>query len=166
MPAIAHYIAQCLLKNFCTGKKARLWAYDKSNGKSFQTTVGSVAAERDFYKAEIDGVILSLEEGLSEMEGRSKAIIDRIIADRSIGTLTENDHRADRRPDRRAPDESADPNSVPRGTWLLDWIDRAKMGPLERSALEDARASVEAACVDLERAGSPVMARPPAHAPQ
>ena len=91
MAAIQHYVPQFLLRNFCTGKKPKLWAYDKSTAKSFETNIQNVAGERDFYKAEIGARILSLEEGLSAMESKTAAIIDRILAQRSIGNLSDDD---------------------------------------------------------------------------
>jgi Protein of unknown function (DUF4238) len=91
MAAIQHYVPRFLLRNFCTGKKSKLWAYDKSTAKSFETNIQNVAGERDFYEAEIGGRILSLEQGLSAMESKTAAIIDRILAQRSIGALSDDD---------------------------------------------------------------------------
>jgi hypothetical protein len=91
MAEIQHYVPRFLLKNFCTGKKPKLWAYDKSTGKSFETTIQSVAGERDFYEAEIGSRILSLEKGLSAMESKAAAIIDRILSRRSIGDLSDDE---------------------------------------------------------------------------
>ncbi len=92
MPAIQHYVPRFLLKNFCTGKKLKLWAYDKSTRKSFETNIQNIAGERDFYEAKIGAGVLSLEDGLSSMEGKTAAIIDRILAQQSIGDLS-NDER-------------------------------------------------------------------------
>ncbi|MBE3063740.1 MAG: DUF4238 domain-containing protein [Spirochaetes bacterium] len=91
MAAIQHYVPRFLLRNFCTGKKRKLWAYDKSTAKSFKTNIQNVAGERDFYEAEIGDRILSLEEGLGAMESKTAAIIDRILAQRSIGDLSDDD---------------------------------------------------------------------------
>jgi hypothetical protein len=68
-----------------------LWAYDKSTAKSFETSIQSVAGERDFYAGEIGDRILSLEEGLGAMESKTAIIIDRILAQRSIGGLSDDD---------------------------------------------------------------------------
>jgi hypothetical protein len=91
MAAIQHYLSRFLLKNFCTGKGPKLWAYDKSTGKSFETNIQNVAGERDFYEAEIGDRVLSLEEGLSAMESKTAPIIDRILAQQSIGDLSDDD---------------------------------------------------------------------------
>jgi hypothetical protein len=50
MAAIRHYVPRFLLRNFCTGKKLKLWPYDKSTAKSFETNIQNVAGERDFYE--------------------------------------------------------------------------------------------------------------------
>lgn len=91
MAAIQHYVPRFLLRNLCTGNKRKLWAYDKSTAKSFETNIQNVAGERDFYEAAIGDRILSLEEGLSAMESKTAAIIDRILAQRSIGDLSDDD---------------------------------------------------------------------------
>jgi|SRR3989442_15657141 len=91
MAANQHYVPRFLLRNFCAGAKPRIWASDKSTGKSFETTVENVAAERDFYEAKIDDRVLSMEEGLSELAGKASRVIERIIASRSIGGLSEDD---------------------------------------------------------------------------
>ena len=91
MATIGHYVPQFLLDNFCAPGKNTLWAYDKSTGKSFQTSVRNIARERDYYEAEIGGRILSLEEALSNLEGKAGVIIGRIIASRCIGGLSEQE---------------------------------------------------------------------------
>lgn len=91
MAEIQHYVPRFLLRNFCTGKKPKVWAYDKVTAKSFETNIQNVAGERDFYEAEIGHRILSLEQGLSAMESKTAAIIDRVLAQRSIGGLSLDD---------------------------------------------------------------------------
>jgi len=91
MAAIHHYVPRFLLKNFCAGRKPRIWAYDKSTDKSFETTVDNIAAERDFYQAKIGSRILSMEEGLGTLETKASIILEQIIADRSIGGLSQDD---------------------------------------------------------------------------
>lgn len=46
MAAIHHYVPRFLLKNFCSGTKRKPWAYDKSTGKSFETSIHNVAGDR------------------------------------------------------------------------------------------------------------------------
>lgn len=91
MAAVHHYVPRFLLRNFCSGTKPRLWAYDKSAGKSFETTIQSVAGERDFYEVTVGDFTVSLEEGLSKLESEARTIINRIINARSIGVMSEDD---------------------------------------------------------------------------
>ena len=91
MAAIQHYVPRLLLKNFCAGNTMKLWAYDKSTGRSFHTNIENVAGERDFYEAKIESRVLSVEDGLSVLESKTAAIIDRILVQRSIGDLSDDD---------------------------------------------------------------------------
>src|SRR4051812_9293680 len=90
MAAVQHYVPQFLLRNFC-GSKFKLWAYDKSTGKSFETNIRNVAGEREFYELDLGEATLSLEAGLSTLEGAAGAVIERIISARSLGVLAEED---------------------------------------------------------------------------
>lgn len=91
MAAIQHYIPQFLLRNFCVGPKEKVWAYDKSTGKSFETNIRNVGGEREFYELDLGVGTVSLEAGLSKLEGEAGAVIDRIIGARSLGVLSEDD---------------------------------------------------------------------------
>jgi hypothetical protein len=91
MAPVQHYVPQFLLRNFCAGAKPRIWAYDKSTGKSFETNVRNIAGEREFYDLTVGDATLSLEEGLSKLETQAGAVIDRIIGARNLGVLSEDD---------------------------------------------------------------------------
>src|SRR5215204_4702509 len=91
MAAVQHYVPQFLLRNFCTGEKPKIWAYDKKTGRSFETNVRNVAGEREFYELPVGDATLSLEQGLSDLETRAGAVINRIISERSLGVLSEDD---------------------------------------------------------------------------
>ncbi len=90
--AVDHYVPRFLLKNFSVDpNKPQVWAYDKSTGRSFRTNVRNIAAEKGFYRLEVGGRTLSLEEGLSTLEDKTAAIIQRIVGARSIGGLSDDD---------------------------------------------------------------------------
>ena len=89
MAAIHHYVPRFLLRHFCSGERPRLWAYDKRTGKSFQTTVQNIAGERNFYEIGIGDEIVSFENRLSKLESEAAVLIGRIISERSIGWLSE-----------------------------------------------------------------------------
>jgi hypothetical protein len=88
--AIHHYVPQFLLKNFCS-TDPKIWAYDKETDKSFETNIHNVGGGRNFYETKIGDEIVSLEEGLGDMEAKTGDIIDRILNERSIGGLTGDD---------------------------------------------------------------------------
>lgn len=67
-----------LLRNFSCGKRDRVYAFDKWEGRVFQANVKNVACERGFYDLELDEYTLSLEPTLGELESRTGRIIQRI----------------------------------------------------------------------------------------
>ena len=89
MASIHHYVPRFLLRHFCSGERPRLWAYDKRTGKSFQTNVQNIAGERTFYETRIGDETVSFEDGLSELESEAAVLIGRIISERSIGWLSD-----------------------------------------------------------------------------
>ena len=89
MASVHHYVPRFLLRNFCSGEKPRLWAYDKRAGKSFQTNVQNIAGERNFYQIRIGDEIVSFEDELSKLESEAAVLIGRIISERNIGWLSD-----------------------------------------------------------------------------
>ena len=89
MASVHHYVPRFLLRNFCFGERSRLWAYDKHTGKSFQTNVQNIAGERNFYQIRIGDDVVSLEGELSELESEAAVLIGRIILERNLGWLSE-----------------------------------------------------------------------------
>lgn len=79
-PKLHHYVPQFHLRRF-TDERGRLWAWDKSNDRTFATSPGSIAAETQFYRLtqyEADGHDpLTLEKQLSHMEGEVSTITDQ-----------------------------------------------------------------------------------------
>jgi len=91
MAPVQHYVPQFLLRNFRASAKPKIWAYDKTTGKTFETNVRNIAGEREFYDLTVGDATLSMEEGLSKLETQAGAAIDRIISARSLGGLSEDD---------------------------------------------------------------------------
>ncbi len=79
-PKLHHYVPQFHLRRFAD-EKGRLWAWDKLSDRVFQTSSGSVAAEKQFYRLtqyEIDGHDpLVMEKQLADMEGQVALITDQ-----------------------------------------------------------------------------------------
>nr|VFJ56218.1 MAG: Protein of unknown function (DUF4238) [Candidatus Kentron sp. DK] len=84
---IQHYVPRFLLKNFGFGKKSQVWVYDKKDGRSFQTNAKNVACENRFYDFDLDGQKLSLESGLSQIESKTKPVIEQILRDDSVAGI-------------------------------------------------------------------------------
>lgn len=84
---IQHYVPKFLLRNFGTGKKDQLWAFDKTSGRSFQTNAKNVASEARFYDFVVEGADLSLEHGLSRIESQAKSVIDRMLHHDTVNAI-------------------------------------------------------------------------------
>jgi Protein of unknown function (DUF4238) len=91
MQPIHHYVPRFLLKNFCTGKKPRLWVFDKARGVAFQANVQKIGGERRFYETTIGEKVLSLESTLALLETHASKVIKRIIDARNLSMLTPDD---------------------------------------------------------------------------
>jgi len=89
---VQHYVPAFLLRNFGTGKKNQLYAFDKKTGKSFSTKPKNIAAESRFYDFEINGAIFTLEQGLSTVESKAKQIIDRLLKDDRLTAMSNVDY--------------------------------------------------------------------------
>lgn len=88
---IQHYVPQFVLKNFSFGKKHQVYVYDKHTNKSFKTNVKNVASENGFYDLTIEGVDLTIEPSLAEIERHAAPLIKRIAKEENISWLTEED---------------------------------------------------------------------------
>lgn len=88
-PKRHHTVPQFLLKNFAFGKKKnRIWVFDKWEDKAFETTIKNVSVVSRFYDAELaDGTLITLENSLSELEGKAATILKRVLEARSIRNL-------------------------------------------------------------------------------
>jgi hypothetical protein len=111
-----HYVPQFLLKNFCFGKKNKVWVYDKKLDKKFETNIRNVASETKFYEMQgkeiiqrwnedwkrmisdapegIKGALekgefnVSMEKGFNVLEENVSTIIQRIIKNNTIADLS------------------------------------------------------------------------------
>jgi|SRR3972149_1443164 len=86
-----HYVPRFLLKNFAHGKKPKIFAYDKSNDKRFHTNIKNVAAENGFYDLEVEDGVLTMEPNLAHLEANTSGIIKKLIKDRNIKSLSEDE---------------------------------------------------------------------------
>lgn len=86
-----HYVPRFLLKNFTHGKKPKIFVYDKSNNKRFQTNIKNIAAENGFYELELPDGILTLEPGLAHLEANAAGIIKKLVYEKTIKALNEDE---------------------------------------------------------------------------
>lgn len=93
IPKIQHYVPQFILKNFCIGNTAQIFVFDKLNGKVFKSNIKNVAAEKSFYDLQIKGISVTLELGLSNLEGESSTILNKIKKDGSLTNISKRDRK-------------------------------------------------------------------------
>lgn len=76
-PKLHHYVPQFHLRRFANDA-GRVWIWNKSNDKTFQTSPVNIAAERQFYRLtdleEAGHDPLAMEKQLSELEGQVSQI--------------------------------------------------------------------------------------------
>jgi hypothetical protein len=93
---VQHYVLQVLLRLHASDPSAKkgseqIWCFDKQGDKIFPANIRGVLAGTRFYEVEVDGQTLSLEESLSEIEGRLGPILARLVGEQKLATLTEQD---------------------------------------------------------------------------
>ena len=77
-----HFVPQFLLRNFSIGRKskAKVWVYDKSNGKQFRASVRDVGHENSFYEATApDGRTVEAESLTEHMDDRGSKAIELVL---------------------------------------------------------------------------------------
>lgn len=74
-----HYVPRKYLKGFCKpGKKAKIWAFDRSDGTNFVTDLTNVAQENGFYPPEV-------EKRLNKyVEEPGYKVLDKLIAGAAV----------------------------------------------------------------------------------
>jgi hypothetical protein len=94
-PKNQHYVPQFLLKNFSYGKSKdpKIFAFDKSNSKSFPTSVRKSASQNGFYNFDIDGEKHTLEHKLSKLETICGNTVKKICREGSLSEMTHDDHQ-------------------------------------------------------------------------
>lgn len=90
-PKVQHYVPRFLLRNFGTGKKDKLFAFDKQSDRSFPTNVKNVAAESRFYNFDLEEHEFTIEPGLERIESIAKPVIKSILDADSLGKQSVQD---------------------------------------------------------------------------
>ncbi|TPK72304.1 DUF4238 domain-containing protein [Mesorhizobium sp. B2-3-14] len=78
-----HFIPQFYLRNFsvgCDKRKAKVFCYDQSTRKSFETLVRNVGSRRHFFRIDVEGYDPNhVEDGMAEIEGEISAHLAEVI---------------------------------------------------------------------------------------
>ena len=110
LPKQQHYVPQFLLRGFAVGNRRQIHVFNKSDGRTFLSSVNKVASQRGFYNVPAsvtqqivaqlreqgtdvpDGrLVLSLEPALGRIENEAARVVRRIVKDESLAGLTERD---------------------------------------------------------------------------
>jgi hypothetical protein len=93
---VQHYVPQVLLRLHASNPSAKrgseqIWCFDKHTDRMFPANIRGVLAGSRFYEVEVNGQRLSLEEPLSDIEGRLSPILARLVREQTLTALTEED---------------------------------------------------------------------------
>lgn len=83
-----HYVPRVYLRPFL-GHDGNLRVVDLLSGQKYRTSIENVAVETHFYDLEIEGLRVSAEDWLAQLEGEAAPVIQRLINhSESIGSLS------------------------------------------------------------------------------
>lgn len=86
---IQHYVPQCILRNFKSGKKDQIYVLDKIRKKIYLSNIKNVASERYFYNIEIDEEAITLEDYFgTKVEPKINNILNRISENKNLNVLS------------------------------------------------------------------------------
>lgn len=91
-PKKHHYVPQFVLKNFCVGKKKRIYVFDKKNSSVFASHIRDVAHENSFYQDDSLEYEIDTESKLATLESECAPIIKKIVSEESIKNVGKFEH--------------------------------------------------------------------------
>lgn len=86
-----HYVPRFMLRKFSSGKKPKVFVFDKSNDNEFQSNVKNLASETGFYELEVESGVFSAEASLSKLEGTASGIIKKLVENEDLSILTKQE---------------------------------------------------------------------------
>lgn len=86
-----HTVPQLLLRGFADPTTGEIWAYDKLTDKVFKTGTAGIGAEKGFYDYKVGGGLVTIDPGITKLEGAVDPTLKGIISSRSIAGLSESD---------------------------------------------------------------------------
>lgn len=88
---LQHYVPRMLLKNFTRNKKRQIFAFDKKLGKTFKSSIASIAAERNFYDYEKDDLRISIEDDLQRIESSAAPVLKKLIEAKNLNVINHSE---------------------------------------------------------------------------
>src|SRR5437773_1491037 len=92
-PINQHTVPQLLLRGFTDLATGEICVYDKLTDKVFKTGTAGIAAEKGFYDYKTEDGMLTIDPGLTRLEGDVLPILTRIVSNRSIAGLSDQDRK-------------------------------------------------------------------------
>ena len=89
---IQHYVPKMLLKRFAIPRERgelQVHVFDKLESRTFRTSIGNIAAEREYYNFEHSRGKISIESSLSKLEDRADYAFGNILEHESLRDLSE-----------------------------------------------------------------------------
>jgi len=84
-----HYVPQSLLRNFSINNERRqVFVFDKLSGRVFPSSIGDAGSERDFNRANLDGVDLNFEPVFQRFDDLLATLVTRIVQSLSLSDLS------------------------------------------------------------------------------
>lgn len=92
-----HHVPLMLQNAFATpakGKKDQVFVFDKHEDRSFRTSPENILQQRDFNTYDDGTAVLCLEDGMQSVEDKAAPVIRKIIAERAIHSLSDEERAA------------------------------------------------------------------------
>lgn len=90
-----HFVPQAQLRHFANDDAGRsIWVYDKVRDRSWQSSLLNAGSENDFNTVSYPGGNWNFEDLFQGVDGRTAALITKILSTRELGWMKSTDHVA------------------------------------------------------------------------
>jgi hypothetical protein len=95
---LQHYVPKVLLRPHahnpgCARDSEQVWCFDKLSGRVFSPNIKGIVSSNGFYDVTLGDGPVSLEPFLTRVEDRAAPAIQRIVSERSLTGVTEQDRK-------------------------------------------------------------------------